>query len=336
MLRFFLTVTLGSLLLISPLSFARTELPPLDFEIIPIHSGLLKERAYIWQEYEGLTNFTLENDAVAGDKILNLSEPAHFNELELIVYQSASGQFYVTQVVTVKDKTITLLEPLKDDVNKGNFLWNFYHDASHPNKAGYKALADFALRRLDLELLENKVHAFIGDSWLASKFLEKRIRHQINLTAGFNKAVHGRKSIDVLKSFDEDFKDNQFVPDYVWITLGTNDYWLDVSAEDYIKNIEAIIRKANNLGAKVIIFDSSVGPLEWDSVTNSFKTVRKDLSNAYSKNLAELYKKNQAIPIDDSSGGGSVFVFELVVLLSFLVVRRSNTSGFKYYSSSIA
>ena len=321
--QLFFAITLGVLLLFSLSSYARTELPPLNFEVIPIHNTLLKKRAYIWQEHEGYTSFKLEKSASAGDKVITLSEETEFNASELIVYRSASDQFYVTQVETVNGNTITLTEPLKEDVDEGENLWNFYNDASHPNDAGYKALADFALRRIGFNSLDNKTHAFIGDSWLASKTLEERLASQINMIEQFNKAVGGRTSIDVLDAFDEDFSDRDSAFDYVWITLGTNDYWLDVSAEDFIQNIERVIRKANNLGAKVIIFDSSVGPLEWDDSSNSFKSIRKDLSDAYSKNLAELYNKNQS----GGRSGGSVFLLDLIVVFSTAIfIRRRRLS----------
>ena len=334
MFRIILISSLGLSLILSLVSFA-SQLAPLDFEIIPIHNDLLKDRAYVFEEYEGLSNFTVVENAVSGDKTLTLSERTNFNALELVVYLTASGNYYVTQVATISANTITLVEPLKEDINKGDHLWNFYDDASHPNEVGYKALADFALLHLDIELLENKTHVFIGDSWLASKTVEARIVSKIKVSDSLNKAVGGRRSIDVLNAFEEDLSDLQFSPDYVWITLGTNDYWLDVSAEKYIQNVEEIIRKSNSLGAKVIIFDSSVGPLEWDEQSDSFKSIRKDLSDAYSIKLAELYSRNQTDSSDNRSRGGSVILLDLAVLWGIFIRRRKLVRD-KNYSSSIA
>jgi hypothetical protein len=274
----------------------------LDFLMVPMHYVALNNEPHTFGENEGLVSFTLAQDANVGERTITLSGNTNLHDSELVVYLSKDGNYIVTQVLSRNGNTITLTEPLNEAIAKGNHLWNFYHDTDHPNQMGFRALADFALGKVDTSNMANKVHAFIGDSWLDDGTIEQRIKQKIDNITTINKAVGGRTSAEELAIFDEDFPPGSAAPDFFWVILGTNDFFQNVTPENYISNIKQIIQKINALGATAIVFDSSVGDIFFDDVNNVTSSIRKDLSDAYANKLAELAANNGS---GGSSSGGS-------------------------------
>ncbi len=281
----------------------------LDFQIIPIHYELLNDEPHTWQENEGLTPFTVANNVNQGDTQILLSGNTNLHDSELIVYLSTSGIYHVAQVASINGNTITLTKGLEEAIEAGDNLWNFYENSSHPNAVGYKALADFALSKLDINSLQNKIHGFDGDSWFDDAMggiFENRIKNRVNAIQTINAAVGGSQSIDTLTYFDEHFPASSYPhPDYIWLSLGTNDYWSDVSPENYITHMEALIRKINKLGAKAIVLDSSVGPYIYDQQIDGLSRVKKDLSDGYADKLHALINSQGGSSSGGSSSGGS-------------------------------
>jgi len=276
----------------------------LDFKLIPIHYQLLNGEPHTWRENGGLTPFNLANNAKKGDKTIILNGDSNLHESELIVYLSTSGNYHVAQVANKNGNTITLTQELDASIAAGNHLWNFYKDSSHPNSVGYKALADFSISQLDTDLLENKVHAFIGDSWLDNGVIENRIKSKINVTNTINKAVGGSRTNDTLNTFDDNFPPNEAAPDFFWVTLSTNDYWQHTSSQDYLANMTLIIEKINALGATAIILNSSVAPYVFDESLGELSSHHKDLSHSYADGLLTLADNNQGDSGDGGSGDG--------------------------------
>ena len=263
---------------------------PLTFDLIPMHYGLLNGEPLTKNENKEITSFTLESEANKGATQLLLSGNHNLHPSELIVYQSVSGTYYVSQVKEVSANNISLMKPLEENINAGVNLWNFYSDSSHPNVYGFKALGDYALERLKTENLSNKTHAFIGDSWFDNDTLVPYLASKLNATTIINKSFGGRRAVDVLDAFDIDFPPSATVkPDYVWIILGTNDYWDETSRETYIDNMKKIIQKVNDLGAKAIVFTSSVAPFTLDS-NNMVLSTYNELSHNYADDLLALYQ----------------------------------------------
>lgn len=270
----------------------------LNFEIIPMHYGLLKGEAFTESENEHTNKFYLTSNAKKGDKQLVLTGVFNLHSSELIVYRSSKGKYHVVQVKEVIGHSIFLMKPLQASIKKGYNIWNFYNDRFHPNKYGFNAVADYALKYLKNEKLANKVHGFAGDSWFDNKFMVARFTSKFNASHILNKGVYGRKTSDVLAEFDEEFPLNAKVkPDYIWIVLGTNDYWNKVSRATYLDNMKKIIKKVNARGAKALVFTPSVGPLVPDPkspVGSGVKTPYYfNLSNRYTDDLLNLYAENQ-------------------------------------------
>ena len=294
--QLFFTLMLMSISLLS-MATAIAE-SALNFEVIPMHYGLLKGKPLTEAENENTTKFLLSSNAKKGDLQIVLTGAVNLHPSELIVYKSTLGIYYVAKIKEVRGNSIFLMGPLKASIQKGYNVWNFYNDRLHPNNIGFNAVADYALSYLKNETFANKVHGFAGDSWFDNNYLVPRFSSRLNASKIINKGVYGRKTIDVLEEFDEEFPVNAAVkPDFIWIILGTNDYWAKVPRATYLDNMKKIIKKVNNLGAKAIVFTPSVGPLVHD--TNSpvgsgvLSSIYFDLSNKYADDLLKLYAENQ-------------------------------------------
>ena len=271
---------------------------PLNFEIVPIHYGLLKGEPFTENENNNTTKFRLVSNAKKGDSQFVLTGAKTLHPSELIVYRSKKKNYYVAQVKEVRGQSIFLEKPLKADINKGYNVWNFYKDHLHPNKYGFNAVADYALSYLKKEKFANKVHGFAGDSWFDNNYMVPRFASKLKASHIINKGVYGRKTSDVLAEFDEEFPVNAAVkPDYIWILLGTNDYWNKVSSASYLDNMKKIIKKVNNLGAKALVFTPSVGSLVHDPNapvgSGVMSPVYFNLSNKYADDLLSLHAENQ-------------------------------------------
>jgi len=266
----------------------------LNFEIIPLHYDFLNAEPFSNGENEGLVSYAVLADAAQGDNQL-IYDPGGFDlsPSELFVYQTTSGGYYIGQVknITGAGNTIVLEKPLEGSINAGSTIWNFYRDQFHPNESGYKAVADAALKQLSSENFSGTVNAFIGDSWFDNSTLVPYIESKLGAAQVINKGVGGRTSGNVLEEFDYEFPASAAVqPDYFWILVGTNDYDQGVSATEYIDNLTSIIQKVNALGAKALVFTSSVGQV---GVGNN-----NQLSHQYADNLLALKQQG-------GGGGGS-------------------------------
>lgn len=261
----------------------------LDFELVPMHYGLIKGEPMTKGENKGVTEFTLARNVKKGEKQVKITEANKLHSSELIVYKSTLGNYHVAQIKKITGTTVELIKPLKEGINAGKTIWNFYDDSSHPNRRGFKAIVDFALAQLNTDKFPNKVHAFIGDSWFDNSTVVPRFTKKLNASKIINEGVGGRTSVDVLESFDAAFPINaNNQPDYFWVILGTNDYWAEISREDYINNLKSIIKKVNDRGAKAIVFTPSVAPIIKDPNTGETVTFFHELSNDYADDLLAL------------------------------------------------
>lgn len=277
-------------------AFAET---PLNFKLISMHYGLLKGEPLTKGENKEITYFMLDSGSNKGSTKFQLTSNHNLHPSELVVYRGISGTYYVTQVQAISGNTVSLMTPLKEDVRAGVNLWNFYFDYSHPNAFGFYALGDYALQQLKTENLINKTHAFIGDSWFDNSYMVSHLTSKLNANKIINKAQGGRRAVDVLNAFDTDLPASASVqPDYVWIILGTNDFWDEISRQAYIDNLKKIIRKVNNLGAKALVFTSSVAPILFDS-NNAPRSLYFDLSNHYADDLLALSQSPKGITANE-------------------------------------
>jgi lysophospholipase L1-like esterase len=319
---FFALILIVSYGLLSSTTYAndntKKQKQSLNFTVIPMHYGLLNAEPHTWNEAKGLTKFEVASDIAAGDNQITLIDQ-ELHASELFVYLSTSGNYLVAQVDNKNGNTYDLKNGLQEAIKKGFNLWNFYNDGSHPNDPGYKAIADFSLKHLNQEKLNNKKHVFIGDSWFAYGTIIDRLTSQLSNISAINKAVHGRTSTQTLSAFDDDFSDQSVNnPDFVWVSLGTNDYWNEptpLTADEYIDNLEKIITKINALGAKAIVIDSSVGIYDYNADTNNPAfAFRKNLSDRYANSLQSLYQNSSSSSNPDKAGG--FFALYLLLILS--------------------
>jgi len=179
---------------------------------------------------------------------------------QLISYYGANGQYYRAQIQNIEGNKLLLTTPLEQNISAGANAWNFYSDGSHPNYRGYYMIADFAVRLLGKDKLNEGVHVLLGDSWFDDGSMFERLKQNLPAATLFNKGIGGHTAADLLARFDEDV--SPLTPNFVWILTGTNDYWQDVTVGTYKANIETLIEKIKALNAVPIIFDSSVGPLD--------------------------------------------------------------------------
>ncbi len=286
----------------------------LDFTVIPMHYGLLKGEPWTWSETEGLTPFLISSDAFAGDSQITLSAQ-DLHESELFVYQTNVGNYFVGQVKSIEGNIYHLTNQLHGDISSGSAIWNFYDNGSHPNKVGYKAIADFAINQLNTAKIKNKKHVFVGDSWFNDGALIERLASKVVMSDIINKAIHGRTSADTLEAFDTDLSEVDS-PNFIWVSLGTNDYWQKppVNTEDFINNLENIIIKINALGAKAIVIDSSVG------IYDNGGPEPKGLSDRYANALHKLQKNNNLG--EKSSAAGSFFILDFLSLFGLWVYAK--------------
>ncbi|RVU85377.1 SGNH/GDSL hydrolase family protein [Leucothrix sargassi] len=249
-----------------------------SFERLGMHFDLLHGRSHIYGEQAGTYYMSLSEPAPVGSTQLLLAESYDVKAGQLITYLSNDGNYYTVETDKIEGNTLFLKHPLSADAN--DHVWNFYDNASHPNWYGYLSIADFALKKLDVESLNSGKHLMLGDSWFQSGGIAQRLQEKLPNATFVNKAVGGRTSGDILEAFEVDTESE--LPDVVWLIAGTNDYFQEVSLADYTKNMSEIIEKINNLGAKAIVFDSSVAPLM------SGSDELTELSHSYSKSVEDL------------------------------------------------
>ena len=251
---------------------------------IPMHYEVLLGRSQVWGEVEGTLSLNLAKAALSGSSTLEFNSTSSLIPLQLISYYGSDGEYYSSQIQSIDNKEVLLTTPLKQNVSAGPNAWNFYDNGSHPNASGYNVIADYAVRFLGKDKLNEGIHVFLGDSWFDEGVILDRLKTHLPAASIINKGVGGNTSTDLLARFDADVMPHN--PSFVWIMSGTNDYWQDVSVETYKSNIDTLIGKIKAINAVPVIFDSSVGPLNFgtDAIT--------ELSHAYVTAIDELAGEN--------------------------------------------
>jgi hypothetical protein len=105
-------------------------------------------------------------------------------------------------------------------------------------------------------------HVLFGDSWfsvgsaMATRFIARLDEAQVVV-----KGVSGNKASDMLARFGADVAAER--PDYVWVMVGTNDYYAGVTPALFEQQILQIRRLIQSIGAQPIIFNASVGSITY-------------------------------------------------------------------------
>ena len=230
---------------------------------IPMHYQILLGQSHVWNERLGTQSLTLSDYASAGATTLKLSSSTGLVEQQLLTYRGIDGEYYATQIQRIEGNQLQLTTGLQKDVYAGVNAWNFYDDGSHPNWTGANAIADYSIRYLGYNSLNYGKHVLLGDSWFSRDSLYERLKSRLPQANVINKGIGGNTASQLLARFDADVSWQS--PTHVWILTGTNDYWNYVSASTYKSNIKSLINRVQAIGAIPIVFDASVGPLNYGS-----------------------------------------------------------------------
>ena len=236
------------------------------FERIDLHKDIIKEANFVpkldWRNTiqsggTGLAEANVSGGGKIGSSQLQLQNKNAFGVGQLITYKGNNGQYYTAVITGKNGSAIRLKSPLEVSIANPKKIQNFYADPDHPNLYGYKAIADYAIR--NLRNLNKGKHVLFGDSWFdhAPRHFSDRIAYSLPNANIINAGKGGNTTQNLLDRFDAAVTSQH--PDVVWIMVGTNDYNRGVSKEAYARNIKKLIRKVNNIGARAIVFNSSVG-----------------------------------------------------------------------------
>lgn len=255
---------------------------PRSFAPLSLHDDLLHRQPSMWQEAFGTIAMGLSKEASAGTSELQMNSAYPLLANQLITYLSTDGEYYTAHIDTVNGKAVTLKSPLQASIGAGQKIWNFYEDGSHPNLYGYRAIADFAIRKIGKSKLNNGRHVLLGDSWFESPGVSERLAARLSNTNILNEGVGGNTSTQMLNRFDSDVKSHK--PDFVWVMAGTNDFHMKVPTATYLSNIQTILAKISRIGAEAVVFNASVGQLYFgnDEI--------KQLSHSYVTALAGIVR----------------------------------------------
>ena len=251
---------------------------------IPMHYKILLGQPQVWNEQQGTLALNLREYAAKGSSTLKLSSSASLVRQQLLSYRGRDGQYYSAQIQSISNNNVQLSTPLQQDVFAGGNAWDFYDDGSHPTWVGSRVIADFSIRYLGYNRLNQGKHVLLGDSWFSRQSLFLRLRERLPAANIINKGVGGHTAADLLARFNADVTWQN--PNYVWIMTGTNDYWKNVSAATYKSNMRALINRVRAIGAVPIVFDSSVGPLNFGS------DAKTRLSRSYVSSIEQLASEN--------------------------------------------
>lgn len=255
-----------------------------NWQRVYMHYDILKGQPMEWGESGGYLSLFLAENAYQGAYSIKLDSSHGLLTKQLITYKGSDNQHYTTTVQSIDGNTINLSTPLEKNVWYGKNAWNFYDNASHPNYRGYLAIADHAVRTIGRGNLNYGKHVLFGDSWFSSGTVYDRLKESLSNATFINLGNGGNTSNDLLARFDTDVP--EYSPTFVWLLSGTNDYWNYISVEQYKRNIQRIIKKIESLGAKPVIVDPSVGPLNYGS------HVLTTLSHSYTNAIEQLQYEN--------------------------------------------
>jgi len=134
-------------------------------------------------------------------------------------------------------------------------------------------------------------HVVFGDSWAAGGDFVARLTARLTRATVINKGQSGDTSAVALARFDADMAGTE--PAFVWVILGTNDVYADVTSTSFQANLDAIIHKIQALGATPIVFNTSVCDLSYVPIPGP----RLDASRQYAL---------RSIMADQQSGSAGV------------------------------
>lgn len=265
------------------------------------HYGLLRNQPYVISQADtngdltlpgetgGFLDLTVTTTAPLGATTLKVDSTTALVPNQLITYLGENFDYNVAQIASLDDTTITLTEAtaLVSPVLAGQNLWNFYFDPSHPNEPGYKAIADYGYRSVANSITTDGTHVLLGDSWFVDGVIRDRLALRFPDANVIQRGVGGNTLCDLLERFETAVSPE--LPNYVWINSSINDYYNDVTQEDYKIRLQNLIFKIQQTGAQAIVYDSAPGP----SGVAADGTLLFDLAMRYTSQIETLLNESQ-------------------------------------------
>lgn len=164
--------------------------------------------------------------------------------------------------------------------------------ATTGNAGGYRFyLGMIELRRLGDPVpdLNSGVHVLLADSWgVDTRPIPTRLKSKLDQATIFPAGVAGNVASQMLDRFDADVTPH--APNYVWVLVGTNDYYRGVTSAQFSQQIDTLKSKIKAIGATPIFFTPSVGAITFQP---------QQLHN--SRSFAEGVIYSDIAPIEDLS-----------------------------------
>ncbi|MNJ25983.1 hypothetical protein D3C77_204460 [compost metagenome] len=143
-----------------------------------------------------------------------------------------------------------------------------------------------------LNTLNRGKHVLLGDSWFTSGGdFHNRLIARLNNATVISAGVPGNRASQLIARFTADVASQK--PDFVWVMVGTNDYYASVSNVDFEQQISQLRSMIQNIGAQPIFFNATVGAISY---------VPEQLTKSRSYALNVRYVPKDAAP----NGAGSV------------------------------
>lgn len=103
-------------------------------------------------------------------------------------------------------------------------------------------------------------HVLLGDSWFSvGSAIAARLAARLDMALVVTKGIPGNRCNQLIDRFFTDVAPDQ--PDYVWVMVGTNDYYAGVTPETFAQQIKQLAGMIQGIGAQPIFFTPSVGAL---------------------------------------------------------------------------
>lgn len=103
-------------------------------------------------------------------------------------------------------------------------------------------------------------HVLFGDSWFASGGdFHYHLIKRLNKATVVSKGIVGNRSDQLVARFFKDVPAEK--PDYVWIMVGTNDYYYNTTSWLFQAQVTYLVDYIRSIGAKPILFNPTVGAI---------------------------------------------------------------------------
>lgn len=138
-------------------------------------------------------------------------------------------------------------------------------------------------------------HVLLGDSWFTpGADFHNRLVERLDKAVVVSKGVPGNRADQLVARFFKDVAPEK--PDYVWVMVGTNDYYADVSNEHFQWQITYLLDYIQSIGAKPIFFNPTVGAIVPHTNINQLQKSRSYALNTLNVPAVMYLRSPLALP----------------------------------------